>query len=193
MQGRAQGAGYDVVTPQHNGLVSTRTEPARASLRRGTPADAKDLAELFWEVRSESVPHIPMIVHPRESVLPFVENVLLAEFEVWMAESGGRLVGFLAVVAPDVLGHLYLRADHTGHGLGARLLDVAKQRFPEGLQLWAFESNTDALRFYERHGFVPVEHTDGANEEGAPDVRMVWGPARAARRAGAVPLLPHTE
>lgn len=186
MQGTAQVPRYAVVLPRQNGVVSTRTQPARASLRRGTPADAKDLAELFWEARRESVPHIPMIVHPRESVLPFVEHVLLAEFEVWVAESGGRLVGFLAVVAPDVLGHLYLRADHTGHGLGTRLLDVAKQRFPEGLQLWAFESNTDALRFYERHGFVPVEHTDGDNEEGAPDVRMVWRPrGRSSRRSTA--------
>jgi GNAT superfamily N-acetyltransferase len=122
-----------------------------------------------------------MIVHPRESVLPFVEDVLLAEFEVWVAEHDGRLVGFLAVVAPDVLGHLYIRTEHTGHGLGTRMLEVAKDRFPEGLQLWAFQSNTGALRFYERHGFVQVEHTEGDNEEGAPDVRMVWRPAPRPR------------
>ena len=30
------------------------------------------------------------------------------------------------------------------------------------------------LRFYERHGFTAVEWTDGDNEEGEPDVRMVW-------------------
>jgi len=158
--------------------VSTDSEPARTCVRRGTPADAPELAELFWQVRSEAVPRIPMIVHPRESVLPFVQNVLLAEFEVWVAESAGRLVGFLAVVEPDVLGHLYIRAEHTGRGLGTRLLEVAKGRFPQGLQLWAFQGNLDALRFYEQHGFVPVEHTDGDNEEGAPDVRMVWRPDR---------------
>ena len=44
------------------------------------------------------------------------------------------------------------------------------------MQLWAFQSNTGALRFYERHGFVAVEETDGDNEERAPDVRMVWRP-----------------
>jgi GNAT superfamily N-acetyltransferase len=158
--------------------VTTCTEPTRACLRRATPADAGELAELFWQVRSESVPHIPMIVHPRQSVLPFVQNVLLAQFEVWVAECAGRLVGFLAVVEPDVVGHLYVRSEHTGRGLGTRLLEVAKGRFPEGLQLWAFQSNLDALRFYEQHGFVPVEHTDGDNEEGAPDVRMVWRPGR---------------
>ena len=173
-RGRADGAGRG----RHNGAVTIDTEPARASIRRGTPTDAPELAELFWQVRTESVPRIPMIVHPRESVLPFVEHVLLGEFEVWVAESGGRLVGFLAVVEPDVLGHLYIRAEHTGRGLGSRLVEVAKDRFPEGLQLWAFQSNLDALRFYEQHGFVPVEQTDGDNEEGAPDVRMVWRPTQ---------------
>ena len=61
-------------------------------------------------------------------------------------------------------------------GLGARLVEVAKERFPAGLQLWAFQSNAGALRFYERHGFTAVEWTDGDNEEGEPDVRMVWRP-----------------
>ena len=43
-------------------------------------------------------------------------------------------------------------------------------------QLWTFQSNHGARRFYERHGFVAVQHTDGDNEEGAPDVRYEWRP-----------------
>ena len=152
------------------------------TLRRAGPADAPAVADLFWRVRSESVPAIPMIVHPRESVQPFVEHVLLADGEVWVAEDGDDLVGFLALTEPDELGHLYVDRGHTGHGLGARFLDVAKERFPGGLWLWAFQSNTEALRFYERHGFVPVEWTEGDNEEGAPDVRMVWRPREGRGR-----------
>jgi GNAT superfamily N-acetyltransferase len=160
-------------------------------IRAAVAADAGALADLFWQVRTESVPHIPMIAHPRERVEPFVRQVLLEEVEVLVAEEeGGRLVGFLSLMSPDVLGHLYLAAGHTGRGLGGRFLSLAQERFPEGLQLWAFQSNLGALRFYERHGFVPVEWTDGDNEEGAPDVRMVWRPTRhtpeaPARGAGA--------
>jgi hypothetical protein len=41
--------------------------------------------------------------------------------------------------------------------------------------LWTFVTNTGARRFYERHGFVAVETTDGShNEEAAPDIRFVW-------------------
>ncbi|HEY1625475.1 MAG TPA: MmcQ/YjbR family DNA-binding protein [Streptosporangiaceae bacterium] len=58
-----------------------------------------------------------------------------------------------------------------------RLLDLAKRRRPGGLQLWTFESNVRARRFYARHGFTVEERTDGSgNEERAPDMRYVWGP-----------------
>lgn len=156
-------------TPATDGIPSVAIRPA-------TPDDAPAVAELFWQVRTESAPRIPMIVHPRESVLAFVEHVLIADGEVWVADDDGRVVGFLALAEPDELGHLYIASDHTGRGLGARFVEVARERFPDGVQLWAFQSNTGALRFYERHGFVPVEWTEGDNEEGAPDVRLVWRP-----------------
>ncbi len=51
----------------------------------------------------------------------------------------------------------------------------AKQLRPAGLQLWTFASNVRAQRFYERHGFVVVERTDGSgNEEKAPGLRYRW-------------------
>jgi glyoxylase I family protein len=36
----------------------------------------------------------------------------------------------------------------TGHGIGSRLLAVAKRARPRGLRLWTFASNTGARRFY---------------------------------------------
>ena len=154
-------------------MPATAAEP---TIRRAGPDDAVELAELFWRVREQSVPAIPMIAHPRETLLPFVRDVLLPDFEVHVAALDGRMVGFLALMAPDQLGHLYLDRPHTGQGLGSRFVALAKERFPDGLRLWAFQDNHDALRFYRRHGFVAVEWTDGDNEEGAPDVLMVWSP-----------------
>jgi membrane-anchored protein YejM (alkaline phosphatase superfamily) len=56
-------------------------------------------------------------------------------------------------------------------------VELAKRRQPSGLQLWTFQVNGTARRFYERHGFLAVESTDGSgNEEGDPDVRYVWRP-----------------
>ncbi|WP_457256679.1 N-acetyltransferase family protein [Pedococcus sp. P5_B7] len=158
-------------------MPATASEP---TIRRAVTDDAVELAELFWRVREQSVPAIPMIAHPRETVLPFVRDVLLAAFEVHVAVLDGRMVGFLALMAPDQLSHLYLDQPHTGHGLGSRFVDLAKDRFPDGLRLWAFQDNRDALRFYRRHGFRAVEWTDGDNEEGAPDVLMTWSPTATA-------------
>ena len=40
------------------------------------------------------------------------------------------------------------------------------------VDLWTFQRNAGARRFYERNGFVAMEFTDGAsNEEREPDVR----------------------
>jgi GNAT superfamily N-acetyltransferase len=66
--------------------------------------------------------------------------------------------------------------DWTGRGIGARLLDLAKVLRPDRLELWTFAANIGARRFYERHGFLAVDATDGDNEEGAPDVRYEWRP-----------------
>ena len=64
--------------------------------------------------------------------------------------------------------------DWTGEGVGSRLVDLAKEQRPDGLDLWTFQSNTRARRFYERHGFTEIERTEGDNEEGAPDVHYRW-------------------
>ncbi|HUQ39494.1 MAG TPA: GNAT family N-acetyltransferase, partial [Acidimicrobiales bacterium] len=93
---------------------------------------------------------------------------------VWLATDGVAVVGVMAL-SEDWIDQLYIDFPWTGQGIGGRLVDVAKERRPAGLQLWTFQSNAGAQHFYERHGFVAVERTDGAaNEERQPDVRYHW-------------------
>lgn len=151
-------------------------------LRPGRPDDAPALADLFWQVRADNVATIPPVVDPRETVLPFLRGVHGGS-EVWVATVADEPVAFCAVGPDGDLDHLYVSSAHAGTGLGSRLLGLAQERHPEGLALWVFASNTGAVRFYERHGFVVVGGTDGDNEEGAPDLRMQWRP-RPARHPG---------
>lgn len=103
-------------------------------------------------------------------------EVVLEHHEVWVAEvDSSDLVGVM-VLADGWLEQLYLDPSWIGRGLGARFIEIAKRRYPHGLQLWTFASNKGAQRFYERHGFTAVERTDGDNEERAPDIRYVWQP-----------------
>jgi len=69
---------------------------------------------------------------------------------------------------------LYVARHAQGKGVGKALLDDAKTR-SDHLELWTFQANRGAQRFYKREGFRAVETTDGTrNEEGLPDVRFVW-------------------
>jgi GNAT superfamily N-acetyltransferase len=72
---------------------------------------------------------------------------------------------------------LYVDPMRTGNGLGSALIDFAKERSPEALDLWTFRSNHGARRFYERHGFIVVGSTEDDNEERAPALHYRWSAA----------------
>ncbi len=83
------------------------------------------------------------------------------------------LLGFIALRA-DWIDQLYVAPGQQGRGIGSRLIALAQAASPV-LQLWTFQRNAGARRFYERHGFVAVEERDGSdNEEGEPDIRYRW-------------------
>jgi GNAT superfamily N-acetyltransferase len=127
---------------------------------------------------------MPTIVSPHtdDDVRDWVAAHLVAEQETWVAELAGVVVGVLTLsaAAPHgpglVVDQLYVDPPWIGRGLGAVLVDHAKQRSAGRLELWTFQVNEAARRFYARHGFVEVDWTDGAgNEEHEPDVRCRWG------------------
>jgi GNAT superfamily N-acetyltransferase len=92
---------------------------------------------------------------------------------VHVAEQGGTVVGFCARNGDD-LDALYVAADKRGQGVGAALLRDA-QSAVDRLELWTFQANEGAQRFYLRHGFVEVQRTDGSgNDERLPDIQYEW-------------------
>lgn len=103
----------------------------------------------------------------------FFPTVVFPTCAVWGSFDADALVGLIAI-RPGWIDHLYVLPGQQGRGVGTALLEVAKADARE-LELWTFQRNTGARRFYERHGFVAVELTDGAgNEEREPDVRYRW-------------------
>jgi ribosomal protein S18 acetylase RimI-like enzyme len=147
------------------------------AVRRAEPADAPAVAETFTAAFA-GLTYLPKL-HTADEDRAFFGRVV-AEHEVWVAEQDGRIVGF-AALSDDVLEHIYVRPDLQGRGIGGALLDVAKQRRPNGFGLWVFQQNAGARRFYERHGLQLVRETDGAgNEERTPDAFYKWHPPAAA-------------
>ncbi|MGH3502748.1 MAG: GNAT family N-acetyltransferase [Nocardioidaceae bacterium] len=144
------------------------------ALRRSDPSEADAVADLYLRVRQDNIDRIPAVVHSDVDVRAWVREVLFRQYDVWVADRGGAVVGMMVLAPPDGLEHLYLDSSVTGSGLGSRLVTVAKQELDGMIQLWTFQANEGAQRFYARHGFVPVEWTEGDNEEGEPDVRLVF-------------------
>lgn len=143
-----------------------------ATLRPATGTDLPAIAEVYLAARA--VAAMPPGVHPPDEVRAWVGTWDLTSRDVWVAESGGTIVGFANLTATWLDG-LYVEPGAQRGGIGSTLVDLAKSLRPEGFGLWVFEVNEPARAFYRRHGFVELERTDGsANEEHAPDFKMVW-------------------
>jgi GNAT superfamily N-acetyltransferase len=139
-------------------------------IRRATPSDARTIAEFTHDIRNDSVP----LVHSIDDVENFVLDHRISRGSSWVVEESGEVLGWLDVAGDD-LDQLYLKRGHQGRGLGKALLDHAKSLSPGRLELYTFQVNTGARRFYQREGFTEIYWGDGGdNEEGQPDVKLEW-------------------
>ncbi|GIL01127.1 MAG: GNAT family N-acetyltransferase [Alphaproteobacteria bacterium] len=155
-----------------------RSEAARATGRRPVlrlagvadlPACARIVNDYIDE--TEWLPR----VHSREQVAGFFTPTLLASRALWLAELDGDIVGYMSVAPTGMVHALYLAPNARGAGLGAMLIDRAKQDHPERVELTVFEPNLAARRFYAREGFVEVpEGRRVDTEEGIPTLLMRW-------------------
>jgi GNAT superfamily N-acetyltransferase len=145
-------------------------------LRRATDADAEAVADTFIESFKTALPTVTR-VHDDDDERGYVRNVLIGQHETWVATDSGRVVGMMTLL-PGWVEQLYIATAEHGRGIGRQLLDLAKERSDGALQLWTFQVNDRARRFYERNAFAVAEMTDGAgNEEREPDIRYVWSRA----------------
>ena len=140
-------------------------------IRRATVDDADETAAVFSAALKSMV--FFRKLHSDEEDRAFVRQFIV-EDETWIALRDGRVIG-LACIEGERLAHLYVDPPIHNGGAGTALLSRVKEQRPAGLDLWTFQANTGARRFYERHGFTAVEWTDGSrNEEQLPDVRYAW-------------------
>jgi GNAT superfamily N-acetyltransferase len=144
----------------------------RFALRRATACDGDAIANVYY-TSFRLLTFLPML-HTIEEYQWFISNVTLKECEVTGAEDESGIVAFLARQGEEVR-LLYTRTDRIGMGAGTQLIDAAKASGISALELWCFQANARARRFYEARGFHAIRFTNGAdNEERMPDVRYRW-------------------
>lgn len=142
------------------------------NIRPLRPDEVPEVAAFYIDIQADTVPTI----HPLYEVIDYITTVRVANGSSYVLEQNGNILGWLDV-AEGWVNHLYVRRGDTGKGIGKELLTYAKFKSPMGLQLWTFQVNERARRFYKREGFQEVELTNGENcEEKHPDVRLVWEP-----------------
>jgi GNAT superfamily N-acetyltransferase len=152
--------------------------PTSLKYRLATAADAHAIAAVF-SPSLRLLTFLP-ILHTEREDRRFIEDVILRQCEVTVAEIDGLIVAFLARTGEEIR-LLYTHPDFIGRGAGTLLIETAKQCSVPALELWCFEANLRARRFYEARGFRAVRFTSGDhNEEKMPDVRYRWERAKTA-------------
>jgi pimeloyl-ACP methyl ester carboxylesterase/GNAT superfamily N-acetyltransferase len=145
------------------------------TIRRATAADARGIGDVWlasWRATFDFPP-----AHPDEAVRRWLAEEMLPRHETWVADDDGRVVALMAL-SSSMIEQLYVAPDWIGRGIGRRMVALAKERRPDGLELWCFQVNRRARDFYEGLGFRAIYLGDGSgNEERQPDVRYAWRPS----------------
>jgi GNAT superfamily N-acetyltransferase len=148
-------------------------------LRRLGPQDMDEVALLHRVAFDAAMPWLAGLHTPDEDRAYFHDHVH-ASCEVFGAAADGRLLGFIAWRV-GFIDQLYVLPQMQGRGIGTALLCAAQSRFAR-VELWTFQRNLRARRFYEARGFTLTELTDGSrNDEKEPDALYLW--ERGAKHA----------
>jgi putative acetyltransferase len=141
-------------------------------LRKLELADMDAAALVLRVAFDRALPWLAGLHSPKEDRWFFRERVFKS-CEVWGAFENTAMIGVIAF-REDWIDQLYVLPRAQGQGVGTGLLQIAKGAFAS-LQLWTFQRNLQARRFYEARHFVLVKETDGTgNEEKEPDALYLW-------------------
>jgi len=148
-------------------------------LRPGGVADAARMAAIHREAFTSDLPYLPTL-HTAEEDLAFFSAATESQQTLVAATDEEPLdISGFAMWTSGWVHHLYIAPPFQRRGVGSALLGAVRDwHVTNGLHvidLWTFQRNAAARRFYQQHGFVPVEFTDGSgNEEQEPDIRFRW-------------------
>lgn len=103
----------------------------------------------------------------------YFRNRILQKNKVFVVQKDGYPAAFMAM-ENDFIDQLYVHPDHWRQGIGAALLEFARERSPAHLWLYTLQVNVNARAFYEKNGFVAESFGVSDPPESAPDVEYHW-------------------
>jgi ribosomal protein S18 acetylase RimI-like enzyme len=154
-----------------------RTDHARRAIRKFQPADEADVVEIWHRAGKAAYTFLPTWqAFTLEQAQWVFKNIIRPNCAIWVATLDERVVAFLAMKG-TYIDRLYVDPPEWRKGWGTRLVNLAKQLSPSGLELHTHQANLAARALYERHGFRAVKFGLSPAPESAPGVEYHWRPA----------------
>ena len=146
----------------------------RFLIRKASVEDISRIAEILVFVKRMNYRAIfrnDAVSFGEIQVIPVAEQYSKPEIldSIWVYEAEGIVKGLIRIVGKEVV-ELYVEHFFQGQGIGAKLIEFAKKE-QDAKILWVLEKNTDAIRFYEKHGFHLTENR--VFDEGTPEYKVL--------------------
>ncbi|MDQ0493657.1 N-acetyltransferase [Paenibacillus brasilensis] len=140
------------------------------SIRPANVEEFKQLAAIWLDASIEAHHFIApqywtsQVSEMENRYLPLAQNYVILQDDHTIGGFVSMLDGYLAA--------LFIRVGSQRNGYGKLLLDWVKKKHDE-IQLKVYQSNTKALNFYTKNGFVIQEEAHDS-ETGEKEFVMVW-------------------
>ena len=114
-------------------------------------ADDFDAVTILWRIsREKSLPEFQMLKgHFFFEDRDYFQSHVLQENQIWVAEVESRPVAFMAM-NQEFVDQLYIHPDYWRQGIGAALLNVAREQSPEHVWLYTLQVNVTPVHFMKR-------------------------------------------
>ncbi len=127
------------------------------NIRKAKPEDLSRIAEILVftkRMKYRSIFHDDDYSFNELQVVKLVEKYQMPEIieNIWVYDDG-IVKGMIHIEEKEIV-ELYVDYFFWNQGIGAKLVEFAKEKSDVRF-LWTLEKNTDAIRFYESHGFQP--------------------------------------
>lgn len=116
---------------------------------------------------------IPELIQKEDDIRAFFSGHVLPNASTWCGFDGPDIVAVMVLVSTWIE-QLYIAPEHSGTGIGERLIAIAKAR-TASLDVWVSPDSERTQAFYERLDFATIATTDRDNvDSDAPDVHRRW-------------------
>ena len=134
------------------------------------------VAEIWLKAGLEEYTYLPGFqALDEKKALKVFHEIIAQKCDIWLEADNERIHGFMALQG-SYIDRLYIDPVFQRQGIGTSLIQYAREKNPDGLELCTHQQNSRACSFYEKLGFRAVKYGVSPPPESIPDVEYHWRP-----------------